>query len=129
MRYTGLNGREYILNEQKYDKIRKNASQLHKNSYQALKKQFPHDIILHECSIKGFPKTLYFDIIVPRYKLIIEVQGQQHETFNSFHFENRVEFLRAQNRDRLKKEWCEKNGFKLVEFWYNESEEEWVNKL
>lgn len=129
MKYFGLDNKEYFLNFQKLSKNRINSSNLHKKAISFLRKQFKFYKIHEECPIKGFPKTLFFDIIIPELMICIECQGEQHEKFNSFHFDNKYEFLKAQNRDRLKKEWCELNGFKLVEFWHNESEEQWKAKL
>jgi len=49
--------------------------------------------------------------------------------FNKFHYKDKLSFFRAQARDRDKKEWCVLNEIKIIVFNYNETEEEWKNKL
>ena len=63
---------------------------------------------------------LFFDFIIPELKILIEVQGQQHYTFNKF-FHGTVDNFKGQVfRDRLKTEWVADSKFKLVVIKYDE---------
>ncbi len=53
-------------------------------------------------------KPLELDIFLPEIGIAIEVQGPQH--FKSIYGDNR----RLKDNDKVKKEWCEKNGIKLI---------------
>ena len=44
-------------------------------------------------------------------------------------FKNKMEFYKAQARDRDKKQWCELNEIALLELFHNESIEEWRDKI
>jgi very-short-patch-repair endonuclease len=73
--------------------------------------------------------TLKADFFIPVRKLIIEVHGEQHTEFNNFFFKSKMDFYKAQARDRDKKQWCEINNFELIELFHNESIEEWRSKI
>lgn len=57
---------------------------------------------------------LEYDIAVISEKTFIEYNGIQHYEYPNFFHKSRKEFLQQQQRDRLKKELAEKNGWKLV---------------
>jgi len=64
------------------------------------------------------------DIVNATKRIAIEVQGRQHKEFNKFFHKTRGNYLESIKRDLLKRQWLEKNNFKLIEI-----EEEEVNKL
>lgn len=102
-------------------------SELHLRARNVLKKMFPTDQILEECTTPG--EQLYLDFFLPLRKLIIEVQGQQHFKFSEHFHGTQAGFVKSKNRDNRKKRWAEINGFRLIEFNYNESDKEWAMKL
>ena len=53
---------------------------------------------------------------MPNRNIMVEVHGEQHHKFNKFFFSNKLSFYKAQARDRDKKEWCDINSIKLIEF-------------
>lgn len=63
---------------------------------------------------------LFFDFILPELKILIEVQGQQHYTFNKFFHGTEDNFKNAMFRDRLKTEYVASTPFKLVIIKYDE---------
>lgn len=85
---------------------------------------YPLDRRYEEVSLPG-TGGLAADFFVPSRKLVVEVQGVQHEKFVAHFHKNRLGFFAGQHRDQRKAEWCEVNGFDLVELTYNESDEEW----
>jgi very-short-patch-repair endonuclease len=64
-------------------------------------------------------EILYLDFYIPLNKKCIEVHGEQHYEFTPFYHANKLSFLKAQKRDKEKKEWCEINGITYVELPYN----------
>lgn len=131
MKVTGLDGREYKWNPKTNGGKR---SKLHEKAKVLLDDCFPYDRILEEVSLPGTKSMtrkgiLRADFFIPNRNLIIEVHGQQHFKFNKFHFKDKLSFFRAQARDRDKKEWCNINDIRIIEFNYNEGEDDWRRKI
>lgn len=128
MKYIGLDGKEYKLNPSKYLRKTK-SSKLYERVREFLLNRFPSYQLIEEVPIKGSSKgTLYFDFMIPQLNLCLEANGQQHFEHISF-FHTKSEFLKARQRDVLKRKWCGLNNFVLIEFNYNETEEDWAKKL
>jgi very-short-patch-repair endonuclease len=86
-----------------------------------LKVLFPFSHIIKEHYIKYKGARLFFDFFVRDLSVLIEVQGQQHFTFNRHMHDNDVSNFRAQKkRDNLKVEYCEENKLCLTLFYYND---------
>jgi very-short-patch-repair endonuclease len=65
------------------------------------------------------------DILNATKKIAIEVNGPQHNSFNKFfHNNSRMSYLNSIKRDYQKREWLEKNNFKIIEL-----EEQDIKKL
>jgi hypothetical protein len=107
----------------------------HKSSYHLLARGllidlFPTLQILEEVSIPlKRNETLYLDFYIPLSKLCIEVHGEQHYKFIPFYHGNIMSFLKAQKKDREKKEWCDNNNIRYIELPYNENQEQWINRI
>lgn len=131
MKYLGLDNRTYIINISDYLNKPLYKSKLHLKVRELIKSYYGLSKTLEEVSIKGFPrgKTLYLDFFIPNLKLVIEANGNQHTEHVGYFHSNKAKFLLAQNNDRLKKEWAELNGFKFIELFWNETEDEWRKKL
>lgn len=84
--------------------------------YLELKKLYPYDIILEEVKIPG--SRLFCDFVIPSVKLIIEAQGKQHYEFNTLFHQYYVDFVNQQNRDQMKRDFCQINNLTLVEIPY-----------
>lgn len=101
-------------------------SGLHSTALDIVKKIFPSDTILNEISLPGagnkLTKTLYADILLPARKLVVEVHGEQHYKWVPHFHNTKKEFLISQMRDVRKKEWCELNGFTLIELPFDDKE-------
>jgi very-short-patch-repair endonuclease len=129
MRVLGLDG--------KYKKISffQNKSpdddSMYKSKYHLLARNIIRGIfgdqIYEEVHIPG--EGFYLDFFLPGRKIIVEVNGQQHYTQNNFFHKDKSDFLKQKRNDKKKKEFAEINGFSFVELAFNESEEEWKNKL
>ena len=63
--------------------------------------------------LKGDYFNLRFDFYIPKYSLVIEVQGEQH----IYEIKNRTK-SNTKKYDKLKKEYCIKNNLKLLELNY-----------
>lgn len=121
MEVNGLDGKTYTLKL-----VRKNntRSAPHQKAYEILRILYPHSIIYEEVPI---PKSkLRIDLYLPVENLAVEVQGQQHETYNEHFHKNKMGYLRSKQRDLNKKEWCELNNITLVRLY---KDDDWTNKL
>jgi very-short-patch-repair endonuclease len=65
---------------------------------------------------------LFFDFFLPELKLFIEVQGQQHYSFNKFYHLNKASFNEQVYRDSLKTQYIEEFKYKLLVISYKEVE-------
>lgn len=133
MKVIGLDNKEYKWNYVKY-KPKAKCSKLHLRARKLLSGEFPYDTICEELTLPGTKnerqaRPLFADFFVPQRKLMVEVQGQQHYKFNSHFFDNKIEFFKAQARDRNKQEWCEVNDLILIQLPYNETDEKWLDRI
>jgi len=107
-----------------------NKSSFHTRARQILKDCYPTLQILEEVPIQARKKeTYYLDFYIPMLKTAVEVHGEQHYKFVQFYHHNQFGFIKSQKRDREKREWCEINGIKYIEFPYTETDEEWKTKI
>lgn len=84
--------------------------------YLELKKLYPHDIILEEVKIPE--SRLFCDFVIPSVKLVIEAQGKQHYEFSTLFHQYYIDFVNQQNRDQMKRDFCQQNNLTLVEIPY-----------
>ena len=134
MKIQGLDGKEYSWIPSNNIVETEKRSGLHNKARQLLKERYPNDRILEELILPGTKtdnrkSTLKADFFIPTRSLIVEVHGSQHVEFNNFFFKDKMEFYKAQARDRDKKKWCELNQFAIIELFHNESTEEWKEKI
>ena len=87
-----------------------------------LKPYWKNHIVYEEFPVYG--TRMKVDIVNATKKIAIEVQGRQHKEFNKFFHKTRANYLASIKRDQQKREWLEKNNFKVIEV-----EEEEINKL
>ncbi len=127
MHVIGLDNREYVLSTK--TKKQNNISKNHLLVKELLKEMFPLDNIIEELLLPGTKiaggKVLYADFFIPRIKLIVEINGQQHYSYNTFFHKNKLDFLRHKKRDLVKKRWCEINNFKYSELNDKDDVDEW----
>jgi hypothetical protein len=88
---------------------------------------FPNEIILEEFYIPG--DKLYIDFLLPRKRIAVEAQGNQHYEYSNFFHGSQENFKLSQARDRKKSLWCVFNDIKLVTIREDDKEEIVVNKL
>ncbi len=75
---------------------------------------FPNIRVKQQHSVKYKGYTLFFDFFIPALKVLIEVDGKQHDEFNSFFYSSSSAYYEQYYRDRLKEEWVYKNGLVLL---------------
>ena len=92
-----------------------------------LKQLYPTLPLLEEVPIPG--SRLRLDFFLPFHKLVIEVQGIQHNEFNSHFHRNMLGFVKSQQRDNTKREWCEDNGIQLIELMDGETDDKWKARI
>ena len=73
-------------------------------------------IVYEEFPVYG--SMLKVDLLNATKKIAVEIQGNQHESFNKFFHDNsRLKYLQSIKRDVKKEKWLETNGFKFLELY------------
>ena len=100
------------------------TSHLHQTAKMLLRAKYPNIEIYEEVPIRitggRGRRILYLDFYLPSFLQAIEVNGQQHYSFNSMFHDNQMEFLKGKTRDAEKIMWCEINDIDLVILKYDE---------
>lgn len=114
--FIGLDNRKYKLdaNESKYP-LRPEQGCKSKIQYQCgqvLKTKFPLTPILEEVPVPGH--NLIFDFFLPTYRIVCEIDGQQHNKYVPFFHKSKRNFLEAQKRDSSKETLCEINNWTFI---------------
>lgn len=105
------------------DNIAKKSS-YHLAARELLKNLYPTMQILEEVPVSTRrSETLYLDFYLPLIKTCVETHGEQHYKFVAHYHANKLAFLKAQKRDKDKKEWCEINGIRYVELPFDKQDE------
>ena len=92
---------------------------------QFLKVFWQNQVVYEEFPVYG--TKMKVDILNATKKIAIEVQGEQHNSFNKFfHKNSRLKYLESIKRDVQKAEWLEKNSYTLIEI--HEKEVKSLNK-
>lgn len=133
MKFRGLDDEYYpanTANSRVYANTARPVSGLHGTAREILKQLFPTVNLLEEVGIKLYRhKNAFLDFYVPSFSLVIEVHGEQHYKFNTLFHKTAKDFAMQKRRDEELQEWCELNNLIYVELPYNESEEEWMNRI
>ena len=66
----------------------------------------------------GYYTNLSFDFYLPKYNVLIENQGIQHEMYRKGFHKNEEEFKKQLIYDKRKKKYAQKHGILLLEIWY-----------
>lgn len=93
----------------------KSKSQFQHEIGQQLTSKYPHDIIFEEViiPIDGF----ILDFFIPSLDLVIECHGLQHIKHVKHFHKTKKDFHNQQDVDQKKRDWCELNGFRLIEIY------------
>ena len=114
MTVTGLDGRDYKLTLRVADPDRQ-VSSGHERARALLSSLWPFDVVYEETFVPGCFTPLYLDFFLPRARLAVEVQGEQHRNFVPFFHAGRLAYLGQRRRDGRKREWAALNRVRLVE--------------
>lgn len=129
MEVIGLDGKIYKWNPLNRSRDFSSASTYHVKAKSLIEKIYRYDIILEEVDLPGtktnYSDTLRLDFYIPKYKIGIEVHGEQHYKHTKFFHADEKEFRLSQSRDSNKKRWCDSNNIELVILPYYNTEEEW----
>jgi very-short-patch-repair endonuclease len=99
-------------------------SALHITARDLIKKIYPTMQLLEEVTIYTHKNEVsYLDFYIPLIRKCIEVHGEQHYKYISFYHSSPLGFLKAQKKDREKKEWCNINNIILIELPFNKQNE------
>jgi len=131
MRLLNTNGQMYSIQPMDYVKTNNQTqgkSKGHLLARSLIKECFPIDWVLEEVPVKVGKQTLFADFLIKGRSTVVEVQGPQHYEFTPAFHETKEDFTKARARDNLKRDWCETNGFTLIELRYGE-EDDWRSRL
>ncbi len=137
MKVTGLNGREYNLNLQKYDvkaNDKRKRSKHHIRARKLIKEVYHSYRVLEEVKLPGSTSThkrsvLYLDFFIPNIRKAVEVHGRQHYEYTPFFHKSKADFILARGRDEDKIEWCELNNIEIITLKYSGSDDEWRKSI
>ena len=118
MRLLNVNGTLVNKNVRKYlvNWEGKSRSKLQYKFKQFLYPYWKNHIVYEEFPVYG--SMLKVDLLNATKKIAVEIQGNQHESFNKFFHDNsRLKYLQSIKRDVKKGKWIEDNGFKLLELY------------
>lgn len=134
MKIIDLNGESHIWSITGHT-IRPNTdrairSQYHLDARKLLLELYPTLVICEEVPITlRRNQKAFLDFYLPLRKMAVEVQGEQHFKYVPHFHHTLASYAKARRRDEEKREWCEINNITLIEFPYNQSVEEWKDKL
>lgn len=125
MKVFTAEGKEISWNYAKYysRKERSGKSKGHISARALLHEMFPHSTLYEEVTLPTDP-AMFADFFIPDRRLIIEVHGEQHYSYNSFFHKSKLDFYKSKTRDKIKKQWCELNSIILIELPHDE-EKQW----
>ena len=89
-------------------------SKLEDSVKQLVKKAFPSYRVKLQHYVIYQNTKLFFDILIPELKVVIEVQGQQHFSFTKFYHDSDEDFKSQKFRDKLKTQWAADKGYVLI---------------
>ena len=123
MRLYSINGRLVSKNVTKYkiDWDKKCRSKIQFNVKTFFKDYWENHICYEEFPVFG--SRMKVDIVNATKYIAVEVNGQQHGSFNKFFHNSRYGYFQSISRDVKKEEWLEKNGFDLITIEYDEVED------
>jgi len=117
VKVTNLNGfeKKYLLNARKYaiDWEKDGASKLERRFKELIRPYWKNQIVLFQARIPG--SLLRLDFLNLNKKILVEIDGPQHDEFNKFfHNNSRNEYMRHIQRDFKKEDWCKKNDITVI---------------
>ena len=113
MRFNSLDGKIRSVDLNKINACRNvRASKIQNNVYNILEGIYGSHAILQDFIIPG--TKLSVDFFIPSFSLVIEVDGNQHDKFNSFFHNSRKDLIKQQGRDDNKEKWCQINNLIIV---------------
>ena len=116
MRLLNVNGTLVNKNVRKYlvNWEGKSRSKLQYKFKQFFYPYWKNHIVYEEFPVYG--SMLKVDLLNATKKIAVEIQGEQHESFNKFFHDNsRFKYLQSIKRDVKKEKWLEMNEFKFLQ--------------
>ena len=118
MRLLNINGQLVNKNVRKnlIDWEAKSRSKLQFKFKKFFYPYWKNHIVYEEFPVYG--SMLKVDILNATKRIAVEIQGDQHESFNEFfHDHSRLKYLQSIKRDVKKEKWLELNEFKFLELY------------
>lgn len=116
MKFLNIFGKPVNKDISKYrlDWDKKTRSKMQDTFKRWLRVYFPNHVIYEEVQVFGTKMSV--DFLDYTAKIIYEVQGAQHQKYNSFmHGGDRMKYREQMRHDEKKREWAELNGYEFIE--------------
>ena len=101
--------------------ILKNFIEINQNHYNRLLNKNKYTYFIPQKEFDGLvglgKGLLSYDFYLPKYNLLIEYQGRQHERYIPGFHKSKNDFEKQLEHDRRKKEYAQKHNIKLLEIW------------
>ncbi len=128
MKLLDVNGKEISvrISPSSYSLGRTYRSKLQRLVAEKLVELYPYEAILEDWTIPG--SRMSVDFFIPRLKLVFEIDGKQHKTYNAYHHGQvgSGKFLKQKMRDSSKENWSDINGFKFIRITNEREVEEFI---
>lgn len=117
MKFKKLNEQEksVVINTRK--QINYDFSNFQKEFQSLIENKFKGFSIIKEFTIPG--TKLRIDFYLPSLKMAFEVQGEQHFKFIKYFHGTANKFLKQQENDELKRQWCKLNNITFYHVYKN----------
>lgn len=126
----GLDGSLYAFNTSGGSKDQNHKTTHQKRAEELIRRIYPTVTFMSEVTAHLDRKTwVRLDIFITAFRLAIEIDGAQHDEYIPFFHGNKINFVKAKMRDRMKEEWCALNGIELVRLKANERDGVWEQRL
>jgi hypothetical protein len=102
--------------------ISKNYIEICQDEYDELLSKYNNSYFIPQKAFNGLKGLggglLSYDFYLPKYNLLIEYQGEQHERYIKGFHKSKKDFEKQIEHDRRKKEYAKQNGYNFLEIWY-----------
>lgn len=92
-------------------------SKLSDTVFSCIQELFPYHTIIKEYYVNYKNTKLFFDFYIKDLGVLIECQGEQHQTFVKHFHDTKAQFLAQKKRDNMKIEFLEDTHLILVFFY------------
>ena len=80
--------------------------------------EFEKEKTFENCVFPDTLKRARFDFYLPEFNLLIEFDGIQHFNYSEWGWNSQENFIKTQEHDKFKNEWCKNNNISIIRIPY-----------